>query len=253
MSKNSQDTETKKFFKRARKYSSNDYLLGLKHGLPIGIGYLAVSFAFGMNVCASGFPAWLATLISLTNLTSAGQFAGTSLILAGGTILQLVVTMIVINSRYFLMGISVSQKLDPGISGVKRCIVAFGVTDEIFAVSTGRGVMLTFKYMIGLMTLPIIGWTGGTALGGLFASVLPSVVVAAFSSALYAMFIAIIIPPARDSVPVLITVVFAAALSIVFTYVNFFSFLSSGWGIVVVAILVSVIMAWLFPIKEETV
>lgn len=232
------------------KSKKSDYMLGLKHGLPIGVGYVAVSFAFGMNVCAAGLKTWYVTLVSLTNLTSAGQFAGTSVILAGGTFLQLLVAMLIINSRYFLMGISVSQKLEPGLSPLKRGVVAFGVTDETFAVAVSRNVTLTFSYMLGLMTLPIVGWTLGTLFGGLFAEFLPSIVVAALSSALYAMFLAIIIPPARDSMPVFITIIFAATLSCIFTYIDFFSFLSSGWGIVIITIVVSAVMALLFP-KEE--
>ena len=108
---------------------------GLKDGLPICLGYFPVSFAYGMSVVLSGMPAWAAVLISLTNLTSAGQFAGSSLMLAGGSYLEIAVTTVVINIRYFLMSLAMSQKTDKKMTWIQRLLVSFGITDEIFAVS----------------------------------------------------------------------------------------------------------------------
>lgn len=134
---------------------------GLKDGLPICLGYFPVSFAYGMSVVLSGMPAWAAVLISLTNLTSAGQFAGSSLMLAGGSYLEIAVTTVVINIRYFLMSLAMSQKTDKKMTWIQRLLVSFGITDEIFAVSMQAEGKLTASYMAGLILTPVIGWNRG--------------------------------------------------------------------------------------------
>lgn len=165
---------------------------GLKDGLPICLGYFPVSFAYGMSVVLSGMPAWAAVLISLTNLTSAGQFAGSSLMLAGGSYLEIAVTTVVINIRYFLMSLAMSQKTDKKMTWIQRLLVSFGITDEIFAVSMQAEGKLTASYMAGLILTPVIGWSGGTLAGGILTSFLPTILANALNIALYGMFIAII-------------------------------------------------------------
>lgn len=229
----------------------NEFVQGMRHGIPICLGYFSVSAAFGMMVVLSGIPLWVAIMISLTNLTSAGQFAGLNLILAGGTYLELIVSMIVINIRYFLMSLSLSQKVDEKMSYPKRFGISFGITDEIFAVAIQRPETVTASYMAGLMLLPVLGWSGGTLVGGAVTSVLPESVSSALGIALYGMFIAIIIPVARYKKSVMFTVIAAIAMSLMFTYLPVFSALSGGWGIIVITIAASAAAALLFPVKSE--
>ena len=229
----------------------SDFALGFEHGVPIMLGYFAVCIAYGITVCKSGLPFWLATIVSFTNLTSAGQFAGTNLMVAGASLIEIFVTLLVINSRYFLMSLSLTQKIDKNMNTFCRASMAYGITDEIFAVAIGKGGIVTGKYMKGLILGPVIGWVGGATVGGLFANILPANIVNAMGVALYAMFIAIVIPPSRDSKPVLFTVLLSAAISIGFAYLPIVKELSSGWSIIIITILVSAIAATFFPINEE--
>lgn len=228
-----------------------EFQQGLKDGIPICLGYLSVSFAYGMRAVMAGLPVWIVGLISISNLTSAGQFAGTNLILAGGTYLEIAATTLIINLRYFLMSLSMSQKVEDKMTMKERLAVSYGVTDEIFALSMLRPRALTSSYMAGLIITPVLGWTSGTVLGGVATSLLPAQLTDALGIALYGMFIAVIIPPARKERPVLMVVLLAAALSVCIKYLPFLQWLSGGWGIIVIAVLVSGLAAVLFPVKEE--
>lgn len=231
----------------------NEFVQGLKDGLPICLGYFSVSVAFGMTTVLAGMPLWAAVLISLTNLTSAGQFAGANLMLAGGNMMELGLTTLVINIRYFLMSLSVSQKVERKMSMKERLAVSFGITDEIFAVSMQHKGELSTPYMAGLIITPILGWTGGTLAGGAATSVMPEALSSALGIALYGMFIAVIIPPAREERSVLFTVILAILASLVFTYLPGLRNLGSGWSIIIITIVVSAVAAWLFPRKPEEV
>lgn len=231
----------------------NEFIQGLKDGLPICLGYFSVSVAFGMTTVLAGMPLWAAVLISLTNLTSAGQFAGANLMLAGGNMMELGLTTLVINIRYFLMSLSVSQKVERKMSMKERLAVSFGITDEIFAVSMQHKGELSTPYMAGLIITPILGWTGGTLAGGAATSVMPEALSSALGIALYGMFIAVIIPPAREERSVLFTVILAILASLVFTYLPGLRNLGSGWSIIIITIVVSAVAAWLFPRKPEEV
>ncbi|MCI7814617.1 MAG: AzlC family ABC transporter permease [Lachnospiraceae bacterium] len=228
-----------------------EFLQGIRHGIPICLGYFSVSFAFGMMAVIQGLPLWAAVLISLTNLTSAGQFAGLNLILSGGSAVELMMTTFIINIRYFLMSLSISQKVEEKMTMKQRLAVSFGITDEIFAVGMQYPKALNACYMAGLICTPVLGWTLGTLCGGAITSLMPQSLTNALGIALYGMFIAIIIPPARKSKAVLFTVALAILMSCIFTYVPSFSFLTGGWGIIVITLAVSAIAAWLFPVKEE--
>lgn len=230
----------------------NELKEGLRDGLPICLGYLSVSMAFGLTVVKSGMPIWAAILISLTNLTSAGQFAGANLLLAQSSYIELIVTTAIINIRYFLMSLSVSQKLDRNFGIKERLVASFGVTDEVFAVSTQREKELTFPYMLGLILTPIIGWTSGTVIGAIATSLLPASVSDAMGIALYGMFIAIIVPPARENKNVRIVVLLAIVASYLFTYLPILKIFSGGWSTIIITISVSALAAWLFPIPEES-
>ena len=226
---------------------------GIRDGMPICLGYISVSMAFGLTAVKAGMPIWAAVLMSLTNLTSAGQFAGNNLLLAHGSYLELMLTTFIINIRYFLMSLSVSQKVDKDFGTKERLIASFGVTDEVFAVSMQRNGELSFSYMVGLIATPILGWTGGTLIGAVATSLLPAALTDAMGIALYGMFIAIIVPPAREQKSVMVAVILAILASYAFTYVPVLSTLSGGWSVIIITVVVSALAAWLFPIKEEGV
>ena len=224
---------------------------GLIDGLPIGIGYLSVSFGFGISAAALNIPTLFAWLISATNLTSAGQAAGIEIIAACGTLLEMALTQLVINLRYALMGFSLTQKLDGGFTTLKRLVLSFGITDEIFGVSVTRVTPLSPFYSYGLMSVAIPGWTLGTVLGVISGTFLPQNVINALGIAIYGMFIAIIIPEAKKEKSVLITVISAMLLSCGFYYLPFIKEISDGFRIIIITIAVSALMAVLFPRKEE--
>ncbi len=230
-----------------------EFLDGVRDGFPICLGYFSVSMAFGLTAVLAGIPAWAAVVISLTNLTSAGQFAGMNLIVANGALIELGVTTLIINIRYFLMSISVSQKVEQKMTWKERPAVSFGITDEIFAVSMQRDHELTSAYMLGLTLTPLLGWTGGTLTGAVATSLMPPMLSNAFGIALYGMFIAIIVPPAREQKNVLFAVVLAILASVACTYLPGIRELSSGWTIILITLVVCVVAAWLFPVKEEEV
>lgn len=225
---------------------------GLRDGLPIGLGYLSVSFAFGVQASLLGVPVYISVIISMTNLTSAGQLAGLTIIAVLGSVGEMILTQAVINSRYFLMGVSLSQKLDGSFTTGKRLLLATFITDEIFAVSAAQQKPLNTKYFFALAVLPYCGWTLGTLLGAFAGDVLPVEIQAALGIALYAMFIAIIIPPATKSSSIAFTVGISADISCAFYYIPFLNnVFSQSVAIVVSAILTAILAALIFPIKDE--
>ena len=172
---------------------------GITDGIPIALGYLAVSFTFGMMAVQGGLTIWQAVLISLTNLTSAGQFAGLDIIIAGGSLWEMALTQLIINLRYCLMSFSLSQKLRRDEPWGHRYGVAFGVTDEIFGVSASKPGKVSAFYNYGVMSVAIPGWTFGTLLGAVSGSLLPDFIMSALSVAIYGMFLAVIIPLPRKT------------------------------------------------------
>ncbi len=219
--------------------------------MPIGIGYFPVSFTFGIMAVEGGLNPLISILMSLTNLTSAGQFAGTKLIFSAASYIAIIFATVIINLRYMLMSVSISQKLDPHVSVFKRMLFGFGITDETFAVASTRTEPLTDSFMFGLITLPIIGWTLGTAAGAFLSDLLPSNLQAAMGVALYAMFIAIIIPPAKKQKSVLLAICLSIALSCVLTYIPFFNGLTNSLKPLIAACVSAVILALVAPRKEE--
>ena len=230
---------------------NNNFKMGLRDGIAIGVGYLAVSFAFGLSASIAGLSALEAFLISLFNLTSAGQLAGMPIIATGGSYFELALTQLVINSRYALMSVSLSQKLGGSISYPDRLWIGFANTDEIFAVAMGREEQVGRKYMIGLIVPPIIGWTLGTVIGAVAGDILPEIIVTALSVSMYAMFIAIIVPVMKDSRPTALAVLAAVALSSIFYFVPALDVIPDGFVIIIVAVFVSALFAFLCPIKDN--
>ena len=227
-----------------------EFINGIKDGIPICLGYFSVSMAFGLTAALSGFPVWAAILTSFTNLTSAGQFAGVNIVLAGGRLIELAITTLIINMRYFLMSLSVSQKIDSSMKLWQRFLISFGITDEIFAVSMRSERSLTASYMAGLILTPIFGWTTGTMAGAVATSVMPAALSSAMGIALYGMFIAIIIPPAREKKSVFVAVLISVVISVIFEFAPFLKNFSQGWTVIIITLAVSAFCATVFPIKE---
>ena len=232
---------------------SKDYRRGFSRGIPVGVGYFSVSFGFGAMAAAQGIRVLDAALISLTNLTSAGQFAGLTLIVAGTTLWELILTQLVINSRYALMSLALSQKMGQRIGVRQRLVVAFFNTDEIFALAMAEQEPLSTPFMLGLGTTPILGWTLGTLMGALAGSVLPEQIRMALGVMLYGMFIAIVVPPARKEKQILAAVVLALVLSCLFTWVPVLQAVSSGISIVICTVAAAAVCAALFPVVDEEV
>lgn len=223
---------------------------GFKDGIPIGLGYLSVSFSFGISAVSKGISWLAATVISMTNLTSAGQVAGLTIISAAGTLLEMALAQLIINMRYSLMSLSLSQRLDSSFTLPHRFLASFGITDEIFAAASGKEREITPAYMYGLISLPFVCWSAGTLLGGIAGSIMPEILRNSLGIAIYGMFIAIFIPPARKSAGVLATVAIAAGLSCCFSFIPLFEQLSSGFAVIICTLAASAAAAVLFPRKE---
>ena len=224
---------------------------GIKDGLPIGLGYLSVSFAFGVQASILGVPAFMSLFISMTNLTSAGQLAGLTIIAELGTILEMILAQLVINARYFLMSLTLSQKLDDSFSTKHRFLCSAFITDEIFAIASSKHGLINRKYFYGLVVLPYIGWSIGTLLGALAGNALPVQLTNALGIALYAMFMAIIIPPSMSLKGVFPAVLIAAGLSCAMYYIPIFSGVNNGFKYIICAVISALITAYFFPIDNK--
>lgn len=228
-----------------------DFTYGLKRGLPIALGYIPVSFTFGLMAVSGGIPVWMAVFISLSNLTSAGQFAGTILIINGAGFLEITLTTFIINIRYLLMSLSLTQRLDQKMNLPKRLLIGYGVTDEIFSVASMEQGTLTFPYLIGLIIGPVAGWTIGTALGAAICSALPESLSNAMGIALYGMFIAIVLPAAKKSKQVTLIIAISVIVVCILKYIPVFDFISSGFRIILATIIGAGTGAILFPVEEN--
>ena len=233
----------------------NEFIRGIKRGFPICLGYIPVSFTFGLIAVKMGFSPWQAAIISMSNMASAGQFAGIRLIEGGAPYIELVITTFVINLRYMLMSLSLSQKVAPELPFYKRCIMAFCITDEVFALASMEKDDVSFPFFGGLMATPIFGWTFGAFLGAVASNLLSPMLQGCFGIALYCMFIAIFIPPARKSRKVAIAVILASVLSCIFKYVPGINVLSTsgggGWAIIISAISSAALCATIKEIKRR--
>lgn len=227
------------------------FLKGMRDGIPISLGYLAVSFTLGIAAKNAGFTPFQAMLTSLTNNASAGQFAGFTLVAAGAGYLELAVMELVANARYLLMSCAMSQKLAPSTSLLHRLLISFDVTDEIFGVSISVPGKLNPFYTYGLIAIAAPGWASGTYLGVLMGNLLPARIVRALSVGLYGMFLAVIIPPARKSRILALVILISMAASFAFTKLPVISGLSTGTRTILLTVLIAAGAAVLFPIHEE--
>ena len=234
-------------------YENNNPKIGLRDGIPICLGYFSVSFAFGIFATGEGLSVLESVMISVFNLTSAGQLAAVPIIADGGSFIELALTQLIINLRYALMSISLSQKLGASVSLGDRFVIAFSNTDEVFAVASGQQGTGGRKYMYGLIATPILGWTLGTLFGAVAGNILPTVVVSALGIAIYAMFIAIVVPVACFDKKTGLCALLSVALSCLFYFTPVLNTVPSGFVIIICAVLASVIFALLFPIPDEEV
>ena len=228
----------------------NSFKRGLKSGIPIGLGYLSVSFTFGIMAVSYGFNWWQALLISMTTLTSAGQLAGIGVMTVPGQYLEMLISQLTINARYAFMSLSLSQKVSPSFRTIKRFLLGFFMTDEIFAVASLE-TEISARFFLGLSVAPYLGWASGTLLGSLLGSILPKVVMNALCLAIYGMFLAIFAPAARGSKSILAVVGAAVLLHTLLTYAPFLSRIPSGLSISIAAISAAILGALLFPVKVE--
>ena len=225
--------------------------MGIRDGMPICLGYLSVSFAFGIFATGAGLSVYEALLISMLNVTSAGQLAAVPIIASMGSFVELAMTQLVINLRYALMSVSLSQKLGESVRLRDRFLISFVNTDEVFAVSSGKSGKVGRKYMFGLILTPYVGWSLGTLFGAVAGNILPAILISALGIAIYAMFTAIVVPFARSGIKPLLCVALAAAISVCLFYIPIFSGMSSGFKIIITAVLTSLIFAVLAPVEEE--
>ena len=236
---------------------------GVRDGIPIGLGYFSVSFGMGILATTKGFTALAALIMSATNLTSAGQAAGIevigeALLKSGGVIAfslltagELALAQVIINLRYSLMAVSLSQKLSPRFGWGHRLMASAFITDEIYAVGVTRKGDIEPRYWYGLAFVPYFSWALGTLCGALAGNILPGAVGSALGIALYGMFLAIIVPPARESGAVCFAACVAAVLSCLMFYLPFFSFLSAGFRVIICALAAACAAALRSPVEAE--
>lgn len=226
------------------------FIRGLRSGIPIGLGYLSVSFTFGILAVSYGFYWWQALIISMTTLTSAGQLAAIGIMVNPAQYIEMLVSQLTINIRYSFMSVSLSQKVTPEFRGIKRWLFGFFITDEIFAVASAQN-EVSPKFFAGLTVAPYFGWALGTLLGSVLGNVLPENIMNALCIAIYGMFVAIIAPVAKKSPKLLSVILFAVVLSCIFYYVPLLNRVSSGIAISICAVGAAVFGAVLFPKEAE--
>ncbi len=227
------------------------FKMGLYNGIPIGLGYLSVAFAFGIFATNSGLGILESVFISMFNVTSAGQLAAVPIISSGGSVFELFLTEVVINSRYSLMSVSLSQKFGDSVRLRDRLIFGFMNTDEVFAVAVSKPASVSRKYMYGLIIAPFVGWTVGTLFGAVAGNILPDVLVSSLGIAIYGMFIAILMPEVRREKSTMLAVIAATALSCLFFYLPQLSKIQGGFVIIIVSVLTSLVFALIRPIDNE--
>ncbi|RKM62970.1 branched-chain amino acid ABC transporter permease [Butyrivibrio sp. XB500-5] len=229
----------------------SDFRDGCRDAIPICLGYIAVSFAFGIESSKIGMTPIQSMMTSLLNVTSAGQFSALSIIAAQGSFIELIVLQFIINLRYMLMSAALSQKLDPELPTPYRLGISYGVTDEIFGVSVLKKGKLYPMYSYGLIFISVFGWVLGTLLGAMAGQIMPHRLISCLGLAIYGMFIAIIVPDTRKSSAVMAVVASAMALSTLFTYAPIVNHISSGFRIIIVTVAVAAAASVIAPIKED--
>lgn len=227
------------------------FFRGLRNGIPICLGYFAVSFALGITARNAGMDGLQAFLMSLTMVASAGEFAAVTLISSGAGVIEMITTSLIVNLRYFLMSCSLTQKLDPKKSPIHRLLVAYCVTDEIFGLSATVEGWLEPVYTYGITIISVAGWCAGTVLGVVMGNILPVWASNALGVAMYGMFLAIIIPPAKTDRFIGWIVFLSMAASWLFSVLPVLSGVSTGFRVIILTILIAGIAAFVRPVEEE--
>ena len=227
------------------------FMLGIKEGFPIGLGYFAVSFSLGIFACKSGLNALQALLASLLCNASAGEYIGFTLIGASATIIEIAIATFVANARYLLMSCSLSQKFEASTPFHHRIIVGFDLTDELFGITISKPGYINPNHTYGAMLVSIPMWALGTMLGVLVGNILPLSVVSALSVSLYGMFLAVIIPPAKKSLKITIIIITCFILGFVSQYIPCFNTLAEGTRIIILTVIISTLAALIFPVKDH--
>lgn len=230
---------------------NNSFKKGIADGMPICLGYLSVAFAFGIFATEKGLSILQALIVSMTNVTSAGQLAGVPIMVAGGTIAELMLSQFIINLRYALMSVSLSQKLGKSVRMKDRFIISFMMTDEVFGVASGNSKRVGRNYLFGLILTPFLGWSLGTLLGAGAGNILPVMVVSVLGIAIYAMFVAIVIPEVKKCRNTLMCVIFAVAIGCILNFVPAFVFIPDGFKVIIAAGVSSGIFAFLKPLEVK--
>ena len=231
--------------------NSSWYKKGLRDGIPIALGYFAVAFTLGIAAKKAGLTAFQAALTAALTNASAGGYAAFTLIASGAGYLEMAVTQLIVNARYLLMSCSLSQKLAPDTPLRHRLLIAFDITDEIFGISSAVKGALNPYYNYGAMIVAIPGWALGTFFGVVSGNILPANIVSALSVGLYGMFLAIIIPPAKQNKIIAGIIIISMAASFMFSILPLLSAISSGLRVIILTVVISLAAALLFPVKEE--
>lgn len=229
-----------------------DFKDGCRDAVPICLGYIAVSFAFGIEASKIGMSTFQAAVTSLLNVTSAGQFSALEIIARNGSFVELAILQLIINLRYMLMSCALSQKLDPKVSTLHRMGISYGVTDEIFGLSVLKKGTLYPMYSYGLIVTSVFGWVLGTTMGAFSGQLMPARLISCLGLAIYGMFIAIIIPDTRTSKAVMAVVLAAMGMSLIFTKVAVIADnISSGFRIIIITIVVAATAALMSPVTGQ--
>ena len=234
-----------------RKENSTALRNGIRDGMPIGIGYAAVAFSLGIAMRNAGMNAFQGFLISMLNMASAGEYAGVQVIMADAAYIEMALVTLIANARYMLMSTALSQRFSEKTAFFHRLIVGYCITDELFGIAINQEGYLNPFYYYGALLVAIPGWSFGTALGIIAGNVLPARIVSALSVALYGMFLAIIIPPARKDKIVAATVISGFALSWCAPYIPFLKDLNAGMKTIVLTLVIASLAAYFFPHQEE--
>jgi predicted branched-subunit amino acid permease len=224
---------------------------GIRDGIPIGLGYLAVSFSLGITAKTAGLNPFQGFLSSLLENASAGEYILFTLIGAGASYTEVFVMTLIANARYLLMSCALSQHFSPDTPWYHRIFVGFDLTDELFGIAISRPDYLEPVYMYGAFLMALPAWSTGTALGIIAGNILPADVVSALSVALFGMFIAIIIPPAKRDRIILALIIISFILSFIFNFAPYISSISSGTRTIILTLLIAGGAALLFPVKDE--
>ena len=227
------------------------FLKGMRDGVPIALGYFAVAFTLGITAGKAGMNALQSSLMSALMLASAGEFAAISMIGSGAGVMEMIVTTVVINMRYLLMSSALSQKVQQNRPFLHRIFMSYAVTDEIFGISMTVPGKLNPFYQYGAASVAAPGWVFGTFLGTMVGMILPAPVMSAMSVAIYGMFLAVVIPPARKDKIIAAVVVVSMSVSLLFQSIPGLKNISSGFQIILLTVLISAAAAILFPVQEE--